>query len=151
MSAKEVFDKAITLQDGESLLVPCNDLRQQESLRVSLAYHRRLYLDRSSANFDILVSKTLQEGRAFISLSKVPRITSGFIVSKDGTARVTSLKPDPISQVGREALEVSRIRQAMKEDGMTEEEIDNYFATPQEVSNIDVSGCTLSPEELEGK
>jgi len=151
MSAKEVFDKAITLQDGESLLVPCNDLRQQESLRVSLAYHRRLYLDRSSANFDILVSKTHQEGRAFISLAKVPRITSGFIVSKDGTARVTSLKPDPVSSVAREALEVSRIRQAMKEDGMSEEEIDDYFSTPQEVSKIDVSGCTLSPEELEGK
>ena len=149
MSAKEVFDKAISIQDGETLLVPCNDLRQQESLRVSLAYHRRLFLDRSAANFDIIVSKTNQEGRAFISISKVPRITSGFIISQDGTARVTSLKPDPVSTIGREALEVSRIRQAMKEDGMSDAEIDAYFASPQEVSNIDVSECTLSPKELE--
>ena len=149
MSAKEVFDKAISIQDGETLLVPCNDLRQQESLRVSLAYHRRLFLDRSAANFDIIVSKTNQEGRAFISISKVPRITSGFIISQDGTARVTSLKPDPVSTIGREALEVSRIRQAMKEDGMSDAEIDAYFNSTPEVSNIDVSECTLSLKELE--
>ena len=149
MSAKEVFDKAISLQDGETLLVPCNDLRQQESLRVSLAYHRRLFLDRSAANFDIIISKSNQEGRPFIAISKVPRITSGFIISQDGSARVTSLKPDPVSTIGREALEVSRIRQAMKEDGMSEEEIEAYFNGVTEVSNIDVSECTLSPKELE--
>lgn len=150
MSAKEIFDKAVTIQDGETLLVPCNDLRQQESLRVSLAYHRRLFLDRSAANFDIIIAKVHQEGRAFVSLNKVPRITSGFIISANGQARVTSLKPDPLSQVGREALEVSRMRQAMKEDGMSDAEIDAYFASP-EVSNIDVSECRLSPEVLEEK
>lgn len=150
MSAKEIFDKAVTIQDGETLLVPCNDLRQQESLRVSLAYHRRLFLDRSAANFDIIIAKVHQEGRAFVSLNKVPRITSGFIISADGQARVTSLKPDPLSQVGREALEVSRMRQAMKEDGMSDAEIDAYFNAP-EVSNIDVSECRLSPEVLEEK
>ena len=151
MSAKEVFDKAVTIQDGETLLVPCNDLRQQESLRVSLAYHRRLFLDRSAANFDIIIGKVHQEGKAFVSLAKVPRITSGFIISANGQARVTSLKPDPVSSVAREALEVSRIRQAMVEDGMTEAEIEAYFNGPPEVSNIDVSECVLSPEALEGK
>ena len=151
MSAKEVFDKAVTIQDGETLLVPCNDLRQQESLRVSLSYHRRLFLDRSAATFDIIISKVHQEGRAFISLSKVPRITSGFIISANGEARVTSLKPDPVSNIAREGLEVSRMRQAMKEDGMSDAEIDAYFNSPTEVSNIDVSECVLSPEVLEGK
>jgi hypothetical protein len=146
MSAKEIFDKALTLKDDETLLVPCVDLRQQESLRVSLAYHRRIFLDRSSANFEILVSKTQQEGRAFVSICKVPRITSGFIVSKDGSARLTSLKPDPMSVIARGGMEISRMREAMAEDGMSLEEIDAYFAKP-EVSNIDVSGCTLSPEE----
>jgi hypothetical protein len=151
MSAKEIFDKSLSLEDGETLLVPCIDLRQQESLRVSLAYHRRIFLDRSSANFEILVSKVQQEGRAFVSISKAPRITSGFIVSKDGSTRLTSLKPTPMSAIARGGLEISRMREAMLEDGMTPEEIAAYFASPQEVSNIDVSGCTLSLEELEGK
>jgi hypothetical protein len=151
MSAKEIFDKSLSLEDGETLLVPCIDLRQQESLRVSLAYHRRLFLDKSSANFEILVSKVQQEGRAFVSISKAPRITSGFIVSKDGSTRLTSLKPTPMSAIARGGLEISRMREAMLEDGMTPDEIAAYFASPQEVSNIDVSGCTLSPEELEGK
>jgi hypothetical protein len=151
MSAKEIFDKSLSLEDGETLLVPCLDLRQQESLRVSLAYHRRLFLDKSSANFEILVSKVQQEGRAFVSISKAPRITSGFIVSKNGSTRLTSLKPTPVSAIARGGLEISRMREAMLEDGMTPEEIAAYFASPQEVSNIDVSGCTLSPEELEGK
>jgi hypothetical protein len=149
MSAKEIFDKSLSLEDGETLLVPCLDLRQQESLRVSLAYHRRLFLDKSSANFEILVSKVQQEGRAFVSISKAPRITSGFIVSKDGSTRLTSLKPTPMSAIARGGLEISRMREAMLEDGMTPDEIAAYFASSQEVSNIDVSGCTLSPEELE--
>jgi hypothetical protein len=56
-----------------------------------------------------------------------------------------------MSAIARGGLEISRMREAMLEDGMTPDEIAAYFASPQEVSNIDVSGCTLSPEELEGK
>lgn len=151
MAARDIFDKAVELTQGETLLIPCYDSRQQESMRVSLAYQRRYFLDKSEANFDIIVHKVTQNGRPFISLTKSPRIDTGFIISQDGSTRTTSLKPDPVSEITREALQVSRIRSAMKEDGFTDEQIDNYLKSPQEVSKIDTSECVLSSENLEEK
>jgi hypothetical protein len=149
MSAKEIFDKAIQLPQGDTLLVPCNDFRQQESLRVALAYHRRLWLGNSGAEFDLIVNKFSREAKTFISIVKVPRITSGFILRQDGSIQATSLKPDKLTSIVKGGLAISRMRQTMKEDGMTEQQINDYFADVPGVSKIDASECVLSPEVLD--
>ena len=137
MSAKEIFDKAITLQADEQLLIPCHDIRQQESMRVSLAHQRRYFLSQSGVNFDIIVNKVNRDGAPFILLSKKPRIDTGLIVSGDGTVRPVSLKATVLNNLTREALEVERIRSAMLEDGHSEEEINKFLETGELTSKID--------------
>lgn len=152
MSAKNIFDKAVGINAGETLMVPCHDFRQQESMRVALAHQRRYFLDKSNANFDILVHKKIHDGKPYISISKVPRITTGFIISKDGEVKTTSLEPEPEdNSVTSGIIELARIRAAMKEDGYTEEQIDEYLAgeDAKKMSIVDTSGVCLKPEELE--
>lgn len=137
MSAKEIFDKAITLQPDEQLLIPCHDARQQESMRVSLAHQRRYFLSQSGVNFDIVVNKITRDGNPFILLSKKPRINTGLVVSADGSVRTVSLKPTPISNIVREGIELERIRAAMREDGHSEEEINKFLEVDEIVSKND--------------
>lgn len=149
MSAKEIFDKALTIKPGQTLLVPCHDFKQQESLRVSLAYQRRMFLQTSGIDFDIIASKVTKGGKPFVSLTKMPRIETGFLVEEDGKVETVSLKPTPLTEIGRDALDVSRLRQAMLEDGMSEADIAAYFADSQETSNFDASEaeCSLKEEK----
>lgn len=142
MGAKDIFDKAILLKPGQSLLVPCHDLRQQESLRVGLAIQRRHFLASTDTDFDIISSKVTKAGKPFISLSRLPRITTGFIVSENGEVETTSLIPDPVSNIGRDALDLNRIRKAMKDDGYSDEQIEAYLNS-EKVSKIDASDETV--------
>lgn len=149
MSAKDIFDKAITLKPGQTLLVPCHDYKQQESLRVSLAYQRKVFLSSADVAFDILSSKVSKNGKPFVSLTKLPRIETGFIVEEDGQVETISLKPDPVSSIGRDGLDMARMKQAMRDDGMSEADIAAYFADSQETSIFDTPGeeCQLKEEK----
>jgi hypothetical protein len=145
MSAKDIFDKAISLNEGDQLLIPCHDLRQQESMRVSLAHQRRYFLSNTAVNFDIVVSKVTREGNPFLLLGKKPRLDTGLVVSKDGTVRTVSLRPDPVTSIARDGLEIERIRAAMLQDGYSEEDINNYLSGGQEPPKNDT--CLLKGEE----
>ena len=147
MATKDIFDKAITLEEGETLLVPCHDTRHQESLRVGLSYQRRTFLDQASADFDIIVSKVRQNNQLFVALRKVPRITSGIIVAEDGTSRPTSLKPE--APIQNEIISAARIIAAMRQDGIPEDQIQAYLSG--ETSIIDTSVECLSPDKLDEK
>jgi hypothetical protein len=145
MSAKEVFDRAITLKEGETLLVPCHDHRQQESLRVALAYQRRAFLSQADTNFDIISSKVTREGKPFVAISKAPRITTGFVISKDGNISTTSLKPAP-GAVDTDIIELARMKAAMKEDGYTDAQLQEHLAG-KKVSINDICSLAAEPEE----
>lgn len=147
MSAKEIFDKAVGLSTDEQLLIPCHDIRQQESMRVSLAHQRRYFLSQSNVNFDIVVNKITRDGNPFLLLSKKPRIDTGIVISADGQLKTVSLKATPVSNLAREALEISRIRAAMLEDGHTEEEIDRFLDTGEITSKIDTCLPPLKEED----
>lgn len=140
MAAKDIFDLAMTLKMGEQLFVPTHNKQQQESLRVSLAYNRRVFLEQTLTDYDIIVSKQTRAGKHFVCLSKMPRITKGTVVSPNGTIREVSLE-DPELQAEEVIVgspddfdEDTRIRKAMKGDGFSDEEIDAYF---REVSKND--------------
>lgn len=149
MSAKEIFDKAMLLKPGQTLLIPCHDYKQQESLRVSLAYQRRTFLNSTDTGFDIVAQKLSQNGKPFVSITKMPRINTGFLISENGKVETISLKPDPVSAIARDALNLDRIKQAMREDGKTEEEIMTYLNDSAETSIIDTSddACQLKEEK----
>lgn len=78
MTVFEFFQKALELEEGERLLIPCLNTSTQESMRV------RLYQFRKQAKDDsILVSKTTLEGKPYISLMKVS-LHKAFIVKVSG-------------------------------------------------------------------
>ena len=150
MSAKDIFDRAITLNPGDTLLIPCHDTRQQESMRVSLAYQRRVFLGSAKVGFDIIASKVTKEGKPFISIAKMPRITQGFIISADGGVKTTSLEADPITNLAHDAVDMARIKKSMKEDGYSDADIDAYLSG-QQVSKNDTSDepVCLAPDKEE--
>lgn len=139
MSAKEIFDISLTLKMKEQMLVPVHNKQQQESLRVSLSYNRRMFLESTITDFDIIVSKYSKGEKYFVCLTKMPRITSGVILSPDGSSRTVNftdkkLEEEEIELTPTEYDEDARIKKAMKADGYTDAQIDEYFSKP---SNID--------------
>ena len=144
MSAKHLFDLSLDLKMKEQLLIPVHSKQQQESLRVSLSYNRRVFNESTSCDFDILVSKMSKGEKHYVSLTKVPRITAGIIISPDGSTRSTSIDQKYDDNLPPDECfdENQRIRAAMKADGYTDEQIEEYFSKP---SNIDT---LLGQEEI---
>lgn len=132
MSAKELFDLSVGLNMKEQLLIPVHNKQQQESLRVSLSYNRRLFTLSQDVDFEILISKVTQDDKYFVSLTKMPRITTGLVISPDGTQKsvnIASRPDDETVTVDEDFLdEDARIRKAMKDDGYSQQEIDEYFS-----------------------
>jgi hypothetical protein len=135
-TAKELFDMSLNLQMNETLLIPAYNKGHQESLRVSLSYNRRLFVENTLADYDIIISKLTKNdmgsSKYYVKLQKLPRITTGIIIAPDGSMREASLnKDDPLGRIGDLTThdENVRIRNAMKEDGYTDNEIDAYLAS----------------------
>lgn len=132
MSAKELFDLSLTLKMNEQLLIPVHNLQQQESLRVSLSYNKRKFQESTNVDFEIVVSKVTKKEKYFVSLTKMPRITTGLVISPDGSTRPVSITPDDTYELAEEEIDLTdedaRIRKAMKDDGYTDEQIDEYFS-----------------------
>ena len=134
MAAKDIFDLSLTIKMHEQLFVPVHNKQQQESLRVSLSYHRRVFLEQTATDFDIIISKQTKANKHFVCLTKMPRITKGVVVSPDGSTREMSfedpeLQAEEITVGDMECFdEDARIRKAMKEDGFSDAEIEEYFS-----------------------
>lgn len=78
MTVFEFFQKALELEEGEKLLIPCMSISAQESMRV------RLYQLRKQAREDsVLVSKITLDGKPYISLQKIS-LHKAFIVKTSG-------------------------------------------------------------------
>ena len=151
-NAKDIFDTAMTMKEGETLLIPCHNVSQRESLRTGIAWQRRSFSERAYSQFDIICSKVSQNGKLCLALKKVAKVTQGIIVSENGEARPQSFERTPLTDIISEGIDHSRIRRAMEEDGKTQEEIDAYFAG-EETSKIDTSldECNLNPEVLDNE
>jgi len=144
MSAKDIFDQALGMNMRDQFLVPVHNKAQQESLRVSLSYNRRLFYESTNVDFEILISKVTRNETHYVVMTKMPRITTGVILSPNGSAKTVSLA-EPTQTVLPPAITSDvdqRIRKAMEEDGCTPEEIDDYFS---KTSNVDT---LLDQEEI---
>lgn len=144
MSAKDIFDQALGMNMRDRFLVPVHNKAQQESLRVSLSYNRRLFYESTNVDFEILISKVTKGETHYVVMTKMPRITSGIILSPDGSAKTVNLA-EPTQTVLPPAVTPDtdqRIRKAMEEDGCSQEEIEDYFS---KTSNVDT---LLGQEEI---
>lgn len=129
---KRIFDEAMGLKFGESILIPCYTDGQRESLRVSLYRQKKILEDKGLVDFEIAVSKETTTEARFLRVTKVQKIKTMIVQKRNKPDKVMMIKEiveDPLhsDEVSLPLQDTERLRKAMKEDGMTEEEIEEYF------------------------
>ena len=134
IAAKIAFDRAIALKIGEKIKLPVHSEAQQESLRVQLSRERSKFITATVLDFDILVKRSTDETGRYVILEKASRLDTGFIQKLDGSVEQFSLDPDKVTDFARDAIESTRIRTLMEQDGYSKEEIEAYLAGEQGVS-----------------
>lgn len=147
-----IFDQIIVSEIGEAILIPCVDERHRESLRSSLAYQRTKFLEKfGTKKFNIIIARREINNQLYVALIKAPALTHGLIQRRDGTLEPVDFKhpepttenPNPVSPTDL-SEDKERLRNLMREDGLSEEEIEEYFNS-EETSIIDT--CSGEPEE----
>ena len=125
---KELFDKAVEMDEGKSILIPVHDKGQQDSLRVALSRQRKVYLE-SKPPLDIIVSNVTNQSGFFVRLTKVKRITEYVIMSENGETEYHSLDDleSPMIPPPTASNSDDRIRKLMKEDGYSDEDIEAHL------------------------
>lgn len=110
MSLELYFDQALSMEQGDTLMIPCDDKRDQESIRV------RLFQLRKKSHADNLSIYRAELGnKLFVAVRKnIP--STGMIVKKSG--EIVSLNlPEP----GYKSS-LTRMAAAAIEDGLSLEE-----------------------------
>jgi len=74
--AQRIFDKALSLKEGERILIPFLDEKDRESFRVSLYRERSKFREKvgSKAPFDVKIQRFTDKGRPCIILSLAPSV-----------------------------------------------------------------------------
>ena len=78
---KAYFDKAIALQEGQKILVPANNFKHMESMRVQFTAQRRKWHSSVVTQEEILISRFTQEGRYGVLLEKLAATAPAMILS----------------------------------------------------------------------
>lgn len=128
----QVFDKALGLKEGEVIRISCASRSEQDSTRAQLYRVRKTYCARIPSPINISISRLTHTDKAvehfggnkyFVVLKRVEN-QAVEIIAKDGT---TTPLHTTITQPQND-LETQRIINLMREDGFSEEEIDEHFA-----------------------
>lgn len=123
---KDLFQQALNLKLDESIVIPCRDFRETE--RTRNAFYRELNaMRRISPDLaeEIRISRIMKNKYFAVSLSRVQReALSAFLITEDGR----------IEQIERKVKEedLERIERLMREDGYSEEDIENYMKNQEE-------------------
>ena len=124
---KRAVDKAFTMKEGETIVIPCNSFRQMELIRVQ-CYKERKRLVKAYGK----LAESIDVRREILKLedgseSYAVHLTKGvqveaFVLTKDG--KVEELRTEPVASE-LEPVDTERMKQLMKEDGFSDEEIAN--------------------------
>jgi hypothetical protein len=128
MTLTEYFQEALKLEDGDTLLIPCADEREQESTRV------RLYtLRRTNRQSSLEISKQkMKDGlgeKLFVAIKKRSEYAGGCILKKDGTTV-------PLKEKIPAATSLKRMVTMAIKDGLSESEIIDQFQPSFTFSDI---------------
>lgn len=116
MSLDLYFDQALTMEQGDTLMIPCDDKREQESLRV------RLYqLRKKSRAENLSIYRTDVDGKLFVAIRKGVSST-GMIVKRSG--EVIDLD---FAKIKSTPTTLSRLATVAIEDGLSLEEFINVL------------------------
>jgi len=118
MLPRELFQRVIELDPGDTIAVPCGSFEEMETLRVAF-YRERKRLSEVSPNAadGISISRTqTEDGNFYVYLKKLTEIPAALVIKADGSIA-------PLMQTPK-IEELERIICAMRLDGMTEEDIE---------------------------
>ena len=122
ITAREMLDAAIALEEGQKIVTQCDSYEEMESLRINLYKSRKALLKVHKAlAYSLYISREIKGNNWFVTIAKELSVSKVIIVGKDG-----SVKPFERTEaaVGTEENEQERLVRLMKEDGLPELEIE---------------------------
>jgi hypothetical protein len=130
---KALFDKAIELPPGKKLIVPAISVSHRDSLRTQFYRDRTKWKDSVATTDDIVIRRFDLKGRPCVLLEKVGAAPPAFVIDENGDIEEVVIlkrgliKEEQSSLSCPEGDETERMKEAMRADGMTEEEITSFF------------------------
>ena len=115
---KEV-DEILADEAGACIWIPCENSRQAQSLKMKAWRYLKQYKESTGQDPFVISYKKDEEGNLFLVLTKQKFLSGSFRVSPTGEKTLlveTSIDPNR-----------ARMIKAMHEDGLSQEEIFNYF------------------------
>ena len=129
MDYQKLFDSSLDLDIGESIKIPVISKAHQDAVRVSLARQRRIFVSSFSPDFDILVRCLTIARKRYVLLTKVPKPDDIVIIKKDGTeTKLNKPSSNAFKGVKHQLEELARMKKLMKEDGFSDQEIEDFIA-----------------------
>ncbi len=132
--AKEIFDAILAMKPGESMIIPSVSKKHRESVRVGLYKERAKWQESCQSDNDVLLEQITYTDKAknTVYATKAELVqapTMPFIISKDGDISVVKLGGIDCMPEAEEAplSEEQRMRELMKQEGKSQEEIDDFF------------------------
>ena len=135
--AKQVFDEAIELKPGQSILFSTSSRGHMNSLRVLLSRERKRFLERINPEFDIIISTKVISSNYHVIITKSPLPSAPVLISSDGEViKTLDMQQQPpvevVTATAEEMQDKERIAALMRQDGISEEEIEDYFRSEPE-------------------
>lgn len=145
ITAREIMDAAMTLEEGEKSVTQCDSFQAMEALRSNLYKARKALLKtHRTLAYSLWISRETKDGNYFVNVSKEMSVSGTVIVSKDGEVRpFERIEPAVIG----DETEAERMLRLMQQDGMTEEEIADALA---EKGEDDFDKAASAIEEAQG-
>ncbi|MFA5543039.1 MAG: hypothetical protein WDA47_04645 [Bacilli bacterium] len=140
--AKSLFDQAVRITPGQSVLVKCQTKGRMNSLRVLLARERKRFMAVAQPDFDLSIRTKIDVSGFYVIIDKIPPMPAPVVIDQAGNI-VEELAPEQesISTPDTFLLDTDRQIALMREDGMTEQEIAAYFqeeTIPDEPEDLSV-------------
>ena len=115
MRPDEILTQLLALNEGEQIAIPCNGIRHLERVRVAL-YRAKARIAHSMPNLAAQIKISRNAEKMELIIEQETEVPSIIIRSADGKERTVTTDPD-----------TDRIVTLMKEDGASQEEIDEYL------------------------
>jgi len=121
ITAREILDAAMTLNEGERIITKCSDYKEMESLRTNLYKARRTLLrTHRSLAYSLYISRERTDDSYLVVVTKELSVSNVVIIDKDGN--VKPFERTEVSLIEGED-EQERMIRLMRQDGLSEEEI----------------------------
>ena len=138
---KELFDTVLLMEPGQKMIIPAVSEQHRESLRVGIYKEKAKWKKACISDEDILVSrfkyddKVTKSVRYGVRVEKISAAPPPFILDENDelvsvirveqTLELEECFPKENSETS--ITEEARMRAMMKQDGVEQEEIDEYF------------------------